>query len=115
MTAAALPVWERGRFDAAKGTGSILFGRMYEDASIELSAFRPEGRILCIASAGCTAVPRASLRSIRLVLYFAAVSSWHKPSCKSCPIRSRSWSEISRICFSSRSRSVTSFAAIISR
>ncbi len=28
---------------------------MYEDASIELGAFRPGGRIFCIASAGCTA------------------------------------------------------------
>jgi S-adenosylmethionine:diacylglycerol 3-amino-3-carboxypropyl transferase len=27
---------------------------MYEDAAIELAAFRPGGRIFCIASAGCT-------------------------------------------------------------
>jgi S-adenosylmethionine:diacylglycerol 3-amino-3-carboxypropyl transferase len=32
---------------------------MYEDASIELEAFRPGGRILCIASAGCTAMKLA--------------------------------------------------------
>lgn len=59
MTAAALPVWERGRFDAAKGTGSILFGRMYEDAAIERHAFAAGGRIFCIASAGCTALALA--------------------------------------------------------
>jgi len=59
MTAAALPVWERGRFDAAKGTGSILFGRMYEDAAIERRAFAPGGRIFSIASAGCTAMALA--------------------------------------------------------
>jgi S-adenosylmethionine:diacylglycerol 3-amino-3-carboxypropyl transferase len=29
---------------------------MYEDASIELDAFRPGGRVFCIASAGCTAM-----------------------------------------------------------
>ncbi len=52
-------VWERGRFDAAEGPGKILFGRMYEDASIELGAFAHGGRILCIASAGCTAMTLA--------------------------------------------------------
>ncbi len=52
-------VWERGRFDAADGPGKILFGRMYEDAAIELDAFARGGRILCIASAGCTAMALA--------------------------------------------------------
>jgi len=51
--------WERGRFDAAEGPGKILFGRMYEDVSIEIEAFPPGGRILCIASAGCTAMALA--------------------------------------------------------
>jgi S-adenosylmethionine:diacylglycerol 3-amino-3-carboxypropyl transferase len=51
--------WERGRFDARGGPGKVLFGRMYEDASIELDAFRPGGRVLCIASAGCTAMALA--------------------------------------------------------
>jgi len=51
--------WERGRFDARDGPGKVLFGRMYEDASIELDAFRPGGRVLCIASAGCTAMALA--------------------------------------------------------
>jgi S-adenosylmethionine:diacylglycerol 3-amino-3-carboxypropyl transferase len=32
---------------------------MYEDSSIELDAFRPGGRVLCIASAGCTAMKLA--------------------------------------------------------
>jgi S-adenosylmethionine:diacylglycerol 3-amino-3-carboxypropyl transferase len=32
---------------------------MYEDASIELDAFRPGGRVFCIASAGCTAMKLA--------------------------------------------------------
>ncbi|MBW2629409.1 MAG: DUF3419 family protein [Deltaproteobacteria bacterium] len=32
---------------------------MYEDSSIELEAFRPGGRVLCIASAGCTAMQLA--------------------------------------------------------
>lgn len=52
-------VWERGRFDARDRPGKILFGRMYEDTSIELDAFRP-GRVLCIASAGCTAMALAA-------------------------------------------------------
>lgn len=51
--------WERGRFDARGGASKVLFGRMYEDAEIELSAFRPGGRIFCIASAGCTAMKLA--------------------------------------------------------
>ncbi len=34
-TTAAGTVWERGRFDARGGPSKVLFGRMYEDASIE--------------------------------------------------------------------------------
>jgi S-adenosylmethionine:diacylglycerol 3-amino-3-carboxypropyl transferase len=56
---AAVTVWERGRLDARVGPRQVLFGRMYEDASIELGAFRPGSRILCIASAGCTAMKLA--------------------------------------------------------
>jgi S-adenosylmethionine:diacylglycerol 3-amino-3-carboxypropyl transferase len=52
-------VWKRGRFDERSGPGRLLFGRMYEDASIELAAFRPGGRVLCVASAGCTALALA--------------------------------------------------------
>jgi len=36
-----------------------MFGRMHEDASIEISAFRPGSRVFCIASAGCTAMQLA--------------------------------------------------------
>jgi S-adenosylmethionine:diacylglycerol 3-amino-3-carboxypropyl transferase len=59
MTTVADTVWERGRFDARSGPGKVLFGRMYEDASIEQRAFPPGGRVLCIASAGCTALTLA--------------------------------------------------------
>jgi S-adenosylmethionine:diacylglycerol 3-amino-3-carboxypropyl transferase len=48
--------WERGRFDARAGPSKLLFGRMHEDASIELGAFLPGGRVFCVASAGCTAM-----------------------------------------------------------
>jgi len=56
---AAVTVWERGRLDARVGPRQVLFGRMYEDPAIELDAFRPGGRVLCIASAGCTAMKLA--------------------------------------------------------
>ena len=56
---AGITVWERGRLDARLGPRQVLFGRMYEDASIELAAFRPGGRVMCIASAGCTAMKLA--------------------------------------------------------
>ena len=62
------------------------------------------------ASAFCAALTRA------FVVIEAAVSRWPRPSCKSCPIRCRSLSEISstsrssRTCSASRSRS---FAAIV--
>ena len=52
----AATVWTAGRFDARAGKKRILFGRMYEDAEIERAAFRPGGRVFCIASAGCTAL-----------------------------------------------------------
>ena len=58
-TNAAATVWEHGRFDASGGPGRVLFGRMYEDAAIELAAFRPGSRVFCIASAGCTAMALA--------------------------------------------------------
>jgi hypothetical protein len=48
--------WRAGRFDARRGPGRILFGRMYEDTDVELSAFPDGGRVFCIASAGCTAL-----------------------------------------------------------
>ena len=48
--------WERGRLDGRAGRGELLFGRMYEDAAVELGLFPAGGRIFCIASAGCTAL-----------------------------------------------------------
>jgi S-adenosylmethionine:diacylglycerol 3-amino-3-carboxypropyl transferase len=54
--AAAGTAWERGRFDSRRGPIRLLFGRMHEDSAIELGAFRPGGRVFCIASAGCTAM-----------------------------------------------------------
>lgn len=51
--------WQRGRLDGRAGPGQVLFGRMYEDSAIELEAFQPGSRILCIASAGCTAMKLA--------------------------------------------------------
>ncbi|MGB5313139.1 MAG: DUF3419 family protein [Polyangiales bacterium] len=55
----AVTIWERGRLDARVGPRQVLFGRMYEDTSVELDAFRPGSRVLCIASAGCTAMKLA--------------------------------------------------------
>jgi len=51
--------WERGRFDARSGPKKVLFGQMYEDTAIELATFAPGGRVLCIASAACTAIALA--------------------------------------------------------
>jgi S-adenosylmethionine:diacylglycerol 3-amino-3-carboxypropyl transferase len=55
----AVTRWERGRLDARVGPRQVLFGRMYEDTSVELDVFRPGSRVLCIASAGCTAMKLA--------------------------------------------------------
>jgi len=57
--AVADTAWQAGRFDARGGRRKVLFGRMYEDTTIELGAFRPGGRVFCIASAGCTAMALA--------------------------------------------------------
>jgi len=37
---------------------------MYEDAAIELAAFRPGSRVFCIASAGCTAMQLAAQHQV---------------------------------------------------
>jgi S-adenosylmethionine:diacylglycerol 3-amino-3-carboxypropyl transferase len=63
-TTAAGTAWERGRFDARGGPSKVLFGRMYEDATIECAAFAPGGRVFCIASAGCTAMKLAARREV---------------------------------------------------
>lgn len=60
----AVTVWERGRLDARVGPRQVLFGRMYEDAEIELDAFRGRARIMCIASAGCTAMKLAPAHEV---------------------------------------------------
>lgn len=52
--------WQSGRLDGRSRAGTLLFGRMHEDWSIEASVFPPGGRVLCIASAGCTAMALAS-------------------------------------------------------
>jgi len=52
--------WQSGRLDGRPGAATLLFGRMHEDSSIEAFAFPPSGRVLCIASAGCTAMALAS-------------------------------------------------------
>jgi S-adenosylmethionine:diacylglycerol 3-amino-3-carboxypropyl transferase len=55
---------QAGRLDARAGPSKVLFGRMYEDASVELGAFRPGGRVFCIASAGCTAMKLAPRQEV---------------------------------------------------
>lgn len=52
--------WERGRLDGRDGPPQLLFGQMNEDWRVETAVFRPEGRIFCIASAGCTALALAA-------------------------------------------------------
>jgi hypothetical protein len=51
--------WQSGRLDGRRGPSQLLFGRMWEDASIERRACPPGGRIFAIASAGCTALALA--------------------------------------------------------
>lgn len=58
-THARASAWERGRFDSRSGPSRLLFGQMHEDSEIERRAFPAGGRILCIASAGCTAMALA--------------------------------------------------------
>lgn len=45
--------WRHGPLRARQRR--LIFGRMYEDSGIELRAFKPQSRVFCIASAGCTA------------------------------------------------------------
>jgi S-adenosylmethionine:diacylglycerol 3-amino-3-carboxypropyl transferase len=57
--------WQSRPFRAARaGSRKVLFGCMYEDAAIELGAFQPDGRIFCIASAGCTAMKLAAHHTV---------------------------------------------------
>lgn len=52
--------WRRGRLDRRAEPAELLFGRMYEDRAIEVEALPPEGRVFCVASAGCTAFALAA-------------------------------------------------------
>lgn len=56
--------WRNGRFSTRTRPRKLLFGCMYEDAEIELCSFQPDGRIFCIASAGCTALRLAALHAV---------------------------------------------------
>jgi S-adenosylmethionine:diacylglycerol 3-amino-3-carboxypropyl transferase len=57
--------WQSGPFRAARaGSRKLLFGCMYEDAEIELRAFQSNGRIFCIASAGCTTMRLAAHHTV---------------------------------------------------
>lgn len=55
MTSGTGAAYANGRL-GRRGGGHVLFGRMYEDSSIELQAFTRSSRIFAIASAGCTAM-----------------------------------------------------------
>jgi hypothetical protein len=46
--------WRAGRLGSGRGPHRLLFGSMYEDAEIELAAFRGKNRVFAIASAGDT-------------------------------------------------------------
>jgi len=51
--------WATGRFRGG-GSAQLLFGRMYEDAAVELDALRECRAVLAIASAGDTAMALAA-------------------------------------------------------
>lgn len=57
-------VWRAGRFGWPVGPPRLLFGRMHEDAEIELAALRGSRRIFCIASAGSTALRLAAQHEV---------------------------------------------------
>ena len=50
----ASTTWKSGRFDARRGSAKLLFGQMWEDASIECQLFADAKSVFAIASAGCT-------------------------------------------------------------
>lgn len=61
--------WRAGRFDTRGGPKRVLFGRVYEDVSIELQVFAPRAGqpVFCIASAGCTALALAQQHPVTAV------------------------------------------------
>lgn len=58
--------WASGRLGRAGAPEAprLLFGRMYEDVSVELRAFAGKGRVFCIASAGDTALALAQQHAV---------------------------------------------------
>ena len=52
-------IWER--------SASVLFGQMYEDAEIEMSAFQPGSRVFTIASAGDSALALSACHEVTAV------------------------------------------------
>lgn len=52
--------WAGGRFDGRRGPARLLFGRTFEDPAIERNLFPCGGTVLCIASAGDTALALAA-------------------------------------------------------
>src|SRR5579871_3797741 len=58
--------WRGGRFGGI-GRKQILFGQMYEDASIECETFPAGSRVFAIASAGCTAMALAATCEVTAV------------------------------------------------
>ncbi len=86
MSATAVEtVWLRGRFDARSGPGKLLFGFTYEDAAIEIGAFRPGGRVLCIAAAGDTAMRLASHHQVVAVDVNPAQLAYARRRCAGGP------------------------------
>ena len=53
-------VWRYTPIRGSTAPSQLLFGRMHEDWSLESCLFPPGGRVLCIASAGCTALALAA-------------------------------------------------------
>lgn len=59
--------WESGRLDGRRGPQRLLFGRVYEDSDIEAKAFPSGSRVVCIASAGCTAIDLSENHTVTAV------------------------------------------------
>lgn len=81
-------VWASGRLDARAGPRRVLFGHMFEDVAIEQAAFRPGGRIFCIASAGCTAIHLARTCTVVAVDVNAAQVAYVRERLAGAPARS---------------------------
>jgi S-adenosylmethionine:diacylglycerol 3-amino-3-carboxypropyl transferase len=84
---ASTTAWETGRFDRRGRAKKILFGRMYEDAAIELAAFAPGTRVFCIASAGCTAMRLAERHEVIAVDINPVQLEYAKARAAGAPLR----------------------------